>query len=374
MKVRECGENERERFNAFVAAAPKGHFLQSYEWGELKARTGWKPIRLVAEQDGEIRGALSMLQRRLPLPGKSILYAPRGPVLAAGETRALAALVEYTRGYARRSGAIFLKLDPDIPMQDTGFPAVLRQLGFVGGAGGKNFEGVQPKFVFRLDISADPDTIFASFAPKTRYNIRLASKKGVTVTADRGKDYLPVFYALLQETATRDRFLIRSYSYFNDIWDQFVERGMAKLFLAEYEGKVVAGTLAFIMGDKAWYLYGASGNQYRNVMPNYLLQWEMIRWAKENGCRMYDFRGVSGDLSEDNPLYGLYRFKKGFNGELVEFIGEYDLLFSPGLYWLWQHGEPLYRQTRHKLANAVKRMLGKGSQDKKQGEDNLGQD
>jgi lipid II:glycine glycyltransferase (peptidoglycan interpeptide bridge formation enzyme) len=130
----------------------------------------------------------------------------------------------------------------------------------------------------------------------------------------------------------------------------------ARIFLAEYDGRVVAGTLALILGQKAWYLYGASSNAYRNVMPNYLIQWRMIQWSKENGCALYAFRGVSGDLDESNPLYGLYRFKKGFNGEFTEFVGEWDMVYSPFYYLLWTRGMPLYyRGTRRMLA--VRRKL-----------------
>ncbi|MDK2894294.1 MAG: hypothetical protein PWQ98_419, partial [Moorella sp. (in: firmicutes)] len=157
------------------------------------------------------------------------------------------------------------------------------------------------------------------------------------------------FYEILKETTLRDRFLVRSYSYFETMWREMVERGYAKLFLAYYRGEAIAGTLAFIMGDKAWYLYGASSNRHRNVMPNYLLQWTMILWAREQGCTMYDFRGVPGDLDEKNPLYGLYRFKKGFNGTFTEFIGEYDRVYSPFYYWLWQSVLPLYSRGFRRL-------------------------
>ena len=153
----------------------------------------------------------------------------------------------------------------------------------------------------------------------------------------------------MEETAQRDEFLIRDYSYFEKIWDEMVENGMAKIFLAEYEGMVLAGTLAVILGDKAWYLYGASSNMHRNVMPNYLIQWAMICWAKEQGCTLYDFRGVSGDLDESNPLYGLYRFKKGFNSELVQFIGDWDRVYSPFFYFLWKRALPIYLKRNERL-------------------------
>ncbi|HHX95677.1 MAG TPA: peptidoglycan bridge formation glycyltransferase FemA/FemB family protein, partial [Clostridia bacterium] len=150
------------------------------------------------------------------------------------------------------------------------------------------------------------------------------------------------FYDILTVTAERDNFLVRSFEYFETLWDCLVEKGLAKLFMAEYEGHYIAGTLAFIFGDKAWYMYGASSNEHRNVMPNYLLQWTMIQWAKGKGCSMYDFRGVPGNLTEDNPLYGLYRFKKGFAAEYVEFLGEYDLVYSPFYYKAYNSMEKVY--------------------------------
>ena len=138
-----------------------------------------------------------------------------------------------------------------------------------------------------------------------------------------------------------------------------MEKDLARLFMAEYDGKYIAGTLAFVFGDKAWYIYGASSNENRNVMPNYALQWAMIEWAKELDCTMYDFRGVSGDTSPDNPLYGLYRFKKGFNGEFTEFIGEFDAIYSPFFYLLWEHVIPAYRKLRKAFVNLIRGFKGK---------------
>jgi len=227
----------------------------------------------------------------------------------------------------------------------------LRSRGFSSAESGKGFEGVQPKYVFRLDISPDESTLLANMQQKTRYNIRLATKKGVTIRQGTRED-LPKFYEVLKETTERDRFLVRAYSYFEDLYDSLVPTGMGELFVAEFDGEIISGTLAFVMGSKAWYIYGASSNAHRNVMPNYLIQWEMIRWAKSLGCTLYDFRGVPGHLTEDNPLYGLYRFKKGFNGEYTEFIGEWDLVYRPAIYFLWNHLEPIY-------SDVVKGIIGK---------------
>ncbi|MHB9057958.1 MAG: lipid II:glycine glycyltransferase FemX [Bacillota bacterium] len=348
----------REDYDRFVAAAPKGHILQSYEWGEVKAETGWTPIRLMADDRSGTRAAALVLRRDVPVIKRTIFYSPRGPVLDFHDSEAFDFLIAEVRKLAQRNRAIMWKIDPDLPADRQDVRDYLARRGFVHNKRGADFEGVQPSFVFRLPLDKSLDDLFASFANKTRYNIRLAARKGVEVRVGVKED-LPRFYQVLLETATRDRFLVRSYDYFVDLWDHLVERGLARLFVAQLEGRMIAATLAFIMGDKAWYIYGASSNQDREVMPNYALQWEMIRWAKESGCVMYDFRGVSGDLSPDNPLYGLYRFKKGFSGDFTEFIGEYDLIFSPLAYWLWAWGEPFYRRTRSRLAQMRRRLTGR---------------
>lgn len=354
--ARLIGEDERNRFNEFVAWAPKGHILQSYEWGEIKGLTGWEPLRLVVEDGEKIVAALSILKRRIPGINRTIFYAPRGPVADPTNYELMDFLWGETQKLAKEHGAIMLKIDPDIPVQNEEFLRYFKRAGFRPAKAGEGFEGTQPRFVFRLDITPSLDELFANLHQKTRYNIRLAQKKGVTIRVAANKDDLKVFYQVLIETAERDKFLIRSYDYFSTIWDHLVENGLARIFLAEYEGKVIAGTLALIFGDKVWYLYGASSNKYRNVMPNYLLQWTMITWAKENNCTLYDFRGVPGHLSEDNPLYGLYRFKKGFNGEYTEFIGEYDLVFDPLMYGLWNFAEPIYYKGIRTLIDIKKKL------------------
>lgn len=337
---------DRERFDQFVQSHPKGHFLQTWEWGLVKQGMGWEPLPMVLEEDGEIRASLLILKKRVPLPvlNTSIFYSPRGPVVDIDNPQLCQELFEGAERLARQHRAIFLKIDPDVPITNQPFRHTLTKHNFRRNDTGLDFEGVQPAFVFRLDITPEEEQLLANMHGKTRYNIRLSAKKGVTIRAAYGKEELPVFYSILKETAERDRFLIRGYEYFELMWDQLVENGLAQIFLADFQGKVISGTLALKLGNKAWYLYGASSNEYRNVMPNYLIQWEMIRWARTQGCTLYDFRGVSGDLDENNPLYGLYRFKKGFNGELTEFVGDWDRVYSPGLYLLWTRVLPLYRK------------------------------
>ncbi|MBM7866536.1 peptidoglycan bridge formation glycyltransferase FemA/FemB family protein [Heliobacterium gestii] len=354
MNVRELGIQDKERFNRFMAEHPKGHVLQSWEWGDVKSRTGWQPHRLMVEEEGTPLAAVSILKRRIPALGKHIFYAPRGPVIDPARPDVADRLLEGIAALARREKAVFLKIDPDVIEPAPAWTDYLRSRGFRLVDKGEGFEGVQPRHVFRLDISDDLEQVFARFHQKTRYNIRLAEKKGVVVDENCGKEELPGFYQVLKETCERDDFLVRAYSYFEDMWDNLVPAGMAKLFIARYQGEVIAGTLAFILGDKAWYIYGASSNRHRNVMPNYLLQWKMISWAKANGCTLYDFRGVPGHVGEDHPLYGLVRFKRGFNGDYVGFIGEYDRVYQPFFYHFWNVAEPMYQNLVRKILSRRK--------------------
>lgn len=340
-------KKEKDDYDSFICSHPKGHFLQTWEWGEVKRGMGWQPLPLILEEDGEIKAALLILKRKLPVPGlnRCIFYAPRGPVVDIESKELCQALFAGAERVARDHKAIFLKIDPDVPATNEKFKDVLGLCKFKKNDTGLDFEGVQPAFVFQLDITPTAEKLLEKMHTKTRYNIKLAQKKGVTIRRADGKEDLKSFYEILEETAKRDHFLIRGYEYFEMIWDQMVENGFAKIFLAEFQGRPVSAALALILGSKTWYLYGASSNEYRNVMPNYLIQWEMIRWAQEQGCQIYDFRGVSGDLDESNPLYGLYRFKKGFSGDLIEFVGDWDRVYSPSLYLLWTKVLPVYMKS-----------------------------
>lgn len=309
----------------FIRSHPKGHFAQSEAWGRVKHN--WERYTVChTGADGKIDGAAAFLARKLPgLPWR-LMYAPRGPVCDPGDLETAAALIEEARKLADRVGGYEIKMDPDIPAGNEAFKALMKREGFTLSSG-KNFDSVQPVFVFRLDISGKSEQeIFDGFAAKTRYNIRLAVKKGVEVSVGGERD-LDEFARLMEITGERDGFATRPESYFRRLLKEMGD--CARLYAARLDGRMIAGAIAISYGRKTWYLYGASDNEYRNTMPNYLLQWEMIKWAAGRGSEIYDFRGVSGDLSPDNPLYGLYRFKKGFSGELVEFCGEFSLVTRP---------------------------------------------
>lgn len=356
MKTREIQPTEKAKFNDFIAAFPTGDLMQSYEWGEVKSKFGWKAVRVVGENDkGEIVAAASILLHPIPRTGKCIAYVSRGPVLDTTNAELVRDFSEGLSAIARSKGAILLKIDPPVPIEDEISPRNIESAGFQPIADTTGFGGTQPKCVMQLDLDRPIDEVFASFKNKWRYNIRLAEKKGVVVKTDCTKDDLPAFYNILKVTAKRDGFLVRSYAYFEAMWDLLAPAGYAKIFLTFHGDQVLSGALAFVFGDRAWYMYGASSNEYRNLMPNHLMQWEMIQWAKSLGCKWYDFRGVSPrrDASEDDDhLQGLNRFKEGFSPRYVEYIGEYDMVLSPAWYWLWVRVKPKVQNLLKKRARA----------------------
>ncbi len=350
-------EKDQDLFNAFICSSSKPHFLQSYEWGELKSITGWEPLRLLVWHGDRPVAAISLLKRRLPLYRylhRSIAYAPRGPIIGEDcDQEGERFFWDSVKRLAHRHGAIFIKIDPDIPTEPgaaaENYRMRLAAAGFKPSGSDSGFGGVQPRYVFRLDVTPTEQQLLEAMEGKTRYNIHLAERKGVSVRTAQDKTDLRVFYDILNETADRDQFLIRNFNYFERMWGLFVKRGAARIWLADYRGQAIAGTLAFRCGSRVWYLYGASSNRFRNVMPNHLLQWTMICWAKEQGCNLYDFRGVPGSADPDDHLAGLYRFKKGFAAVFTEFIGEYDLILAPIWYFLWTRALPAYQQVTRRL-------------------------
>lgn len=334
-------------FEAFVSAHPKGHFLQSHKWSAVKPNWKWEGL-MVRNEDGAVRGALSVLIRRIPGTPYTLMYGARGPVCDPHDRSALAALTEGARALARKHNAYALRLDPDIVSSDAEFVEIMKGLGYRHQPGDKNFDGVQPCFVFRLNVKdKTEEELMAAFAQKTRYNLRLSGRKGVVVKLC-GEESLADFAGLMQETGARDGFIVRNEDYFRTMLRSLGED--ARLYMAYWEDKPIAGTLAIHYGNKVWYLYGASSNEHRNVMPNYQLQWAMIRWALEKKCDIYDFRGVSGDLTPDNPLYGLYLFKKGFGGDLTEFCGELTMVYNKTAEVIIDKLLGSVRTIRHKLA------------------------
>ncbi len=328
---------EQPTWDDLVAAAPGGHVLQSWAWGELKSRFGWRVRRLAVD------GALAqVLFRSLPGGLGSIAYVPRGPLADYHDIRSLAALLDALQPLAREQRAICLKIEPSLE-DDPLVAERLRSLGFRPSP-----QVIQPRRTILVDLVADPEELLGRMKQKTRYNIRLAARKGVTVRAGDEADLAP-FYALMEITAQRDRFGIHMRAYYEAAHQLFVRAGQGRLLLAEYEGQLLAGLVVLgtgggKRGGTACYMYGASSDEHRNLLPTYFLQWKGMLWAREQGYRVYDLWGVPDEDEEtleegfarrSDGLWGVYRFKRGFGGRLVRTAGAWDLVYAPLRYRLY---------------------------------------
>ena len=334
-------EQNIEKYNEFLSSHERCNFQQSVEWGRVKE--AWtNEIVLAEDKDGNIIGSISVLIRKIPIFG-NIMYSSRGPVCDIHNKEVLKELTCGLKELAKKYRAFTLKIEPDIKSDDKEFREIALELGFKIKDDAKDFnEAIQPRYVFRLDIKdKTEEEIFSAFHQKTRYNVRLAGRKGVVVK-EGTRDDIKDFHEIMKITGKRDDFMIRPLSYFERMYDELGKH--AHLLMAYYEDKPISGIFNIDYGNKVWYLYGASSNEHRNLMPNYLLQWEGIKYAIAKKKDVYDFRGVVGIVDESHPQYGLYRFKKGFNAEFTEFIGEIYINFKPFTYKMFKFSEKMYKR------------------------------
>lgn len=324
-----------EQWNNALLSIPRAHVLQSWDWGEIKARQGWTAMRVLFLQNGAPVAAAQILRRPLPRTPFGVLYVPKGPALDFENTELFARVLTELEGIARQQRAIFIKIDPDVRVETPAAKVLSQQAWRVSG------EQIQFHNTVTLDLMRTEDEILAAMKQKWRYNIRLAEKKGVQIASPGNGDW-KLFYDLYGETGARDGFLIRSFEYYRDVWTTMQDAVQAKLFLARVNDEPIAGIVLFLFGKRAWYFYGASRSAHRDLMPNHLLQWEAMRWAKAQGCTEYDFWGAPNRLEESAPMYGVYKFKMGFGGEFVERIPAHDFVVNRALYWLYAVARPRY--------------------------------
>lgn len=310
-------------WNRFLANHPNAHLLQTGEWGELKRGFGWKAVRVISENVG-----VQILFRRLPL-GFTIGYIPKANVASS--------LWSEIDSVCKQNRAIFLKLEPD-SWADSPLPAG-------DGLGVRESpHNIQPPRTILVNIKDNEDAILARMKQKTRYNIRLAEKKGVVV---RAWDDLEAFHKMMLLTSGRDGFGVHSLEYYKRAYELLHPKNMCEILVAEYEGKPLAALFVARYGHRAYYLYGASTDEERNRMPTYLLQWEAMKWAKARGCEEYDLWGVPDEdeatlevnfETRRDGLWGVYRFKRGFGGELKRAVQAMDRVYNPPLYklYLWR--------------------------------------
>jgi lipid II:glycine glycyltransferase (peptidoglycan interpeptide bridge formation enzyme) len=364
-------------WNTAISHLYGAHVLQTWEWGKVKSQFGWQPHYLVwfreddqyklstnhlpdrLKQKGLVAAALT-LQRNIRIGGFShrmgIIYVPKGPLLDWSDSPLRHRVLQDLKEFAQKHGAIFIKIDPDLEL-GTGIPgktasnehslgvSVVNDLK----ADGWQFseEQVQFRNTVLIDLGQSEEELLANMKQKTRYNINLALRKGVSTRIGKQTD-IDMLIRMYAETSIRDGFVIRNDTYYREVWNTFMsdqkteqyDRPFAEALVAEVNGESIAGAIIFRFARKAWYLYGMSRMIHRDKMPNYLLQWEAIKRAKAAGCTIYDLWGAPDEFDETDPLWGVFRFKEGLGGTIHRYLGAWDLPMNRMLYRLYSKTLP----------------------------------
>lgn len=337
MAMREATEQEVVQWDTDIIKNPDGgNVLQTQAYGDFKAAYKWPAHYAVAELKDGTRIQVVFLTRSVPVLGQ-IWYTPKGPGVCS-----LAQLDEFigmVSDYAANKGVFMVKIEPDLLMAEAP-RAKLEKLGLVK----SKFNLQWNQSTTLVDLSPSEDEIIAGFKQKTRYNIRLAARKGVTVRpAELSKDNMNTMYGLLKATQGRAGFYMRNQSYLEDFWQAYGNAGMGQLFFAEHEGEILSGLFALYLGRKGLYKDGGSTRSKTNLMAPYLMQWEVMKWLKERGVEEYDLHGMPPKSELENkahPLASLVQFKSGFNPEVTEYVGVYNLPIDQAKYSKWtKYGE-----------------------------------
>ena len=336
-------------WNDQIVSLPGAHVLQTTEWAEVKQEVGWRSTPLVWKDETErVVGAANFMIRSVrPLgfgPKFSVGYIPRGPMLDWSDPILRKKILDEIEQFARKEKLIFVKMDPEveigrgIPGEDNSIenPVGARVSDDLQQRGWRlSPEQVQFKNTAVLNLEGTEEDWLKRMKQKTRYNLRLSQRNGVTVRVAM-EDELPALYHMYAQTASRDNFIIREEAYYLGVWKRFIDAGMAEALIAEVEGQSVSGLILFFFGKRAWYLYGMSSPLHREKMPNYLLQWEAMCKAKAHGCTTYDLWGAPDVFNRDDPMYGVYRFKEGLGAMVIRTTGAWDYSVRPLLYFLYQ--------------------------------------
>ncbi len=327
-------------WNSLIKRLPGAHILQTAEWGKVKSVYGWEVIRKTWQDgQGSPAGAALVLRRKIRLAGISlpfcVLYVPRGPMIDWKDGELVSRVLIDLEQLARAEHALQIKIDPEavlgtgLPEEQVGEETIIAN-GVIDRLSRHGWryssEQIQFKNTVFIDLECSEEDLLARMKQKTRYNIRLAQKKGVTVRQAAEKDF-PVLFKMYAETSLRDGFAIRSPEYYYEVWTTFFRNNLAHGLMAEVDGEPVAGLMLFHFAGRAWYLYGMSTDKHREKMPNYLLQWEAIRLAKSLGCKVYDLWGAPDNFDESDSMWGVYRFKEGLGGVVMRTCGAWD--FTP---------------------------------------------
>ena len=376
---------ERNVWNSLLSKLPAPRLLQTYEWGQVKAKYGWSPLYAVWDADGSWKvesdpnqlstfhspvAAAMILKRQLLRNGfaarLSVFYTPKGPLLDWRNESLRNRVLDDLQSFARKQGGIFLKMDPDVTL-GKGIPdsqddvidhtgqLIMSELKSRGWS--FSSDQIQFKNTVLIDLSSSEDDLLARMKQKTRYNIRLAERKGVTLRIGTSSDF-DMLYKMYAETSLRDGFVIRDEAYYKTVWQTFMSNAQSPLttyhlpmtnsqspytepLIAEVDGEPIAAIFVFYFAERAYYVYGMSRNAHREKMPTYLLQWQAMKRAKAKGYTVYDLWGAPDVFDESDSMWGVYRFKEGLGGQVVRTLGAWD--FAPNPLWYKLYSEIIPR-------------------------------
>ena len=334
-------DEEDAEWDAFVAAHPHGSLLQMTNWARLKSQFGWRSQRVWLKRDGRLMAGAQILFRSAAMGLIRIAYVPHGPLVDWHDEEQVSVLFNQIDHvvYEQRTGMI--KIEPLLwqnEMSPADWETLCKRQGCL-----PNTDTIQPPQTIVVDLQSSEEEILSRMKQKTRYNIRLSARKGVTVRRGSADD-IPIFNHLTRITSLRNSFGVHEPAYYQMVYELFAPENAA-LLIAEYEGRPLSAIMVFRCGQRAAYLYGASDNEERKRMPNYAVQWAAIQWAKEQGCSEYDLWGVpdfpeeeleSNFRQRDEGLWGVYRFKRGFGGQLKRTVGTADRVYNKTVYRLYQ--------------------------------------
>lgn len=342
--------DEATEFDSFVASSPKGHMMQASAWGKVKNNWDWRGF-ICRDNSGNIKGVCAVLLRKMPMMPWSMMYAPRGPVCDLADADTIKELLSEIKKYGEKNKAYALTIDTDALIENTCYIDLLKEIGFKFKDNSLEYNTIQSRYIFRMDLrNKTEDEAMMMIHSKARNCVRRAIKEGVEIV-EKGPESVDEFHKIMLITGERDNFATRGPEYFKRVMDAFGDN--ARICFAYYNGEAIGCTLHVLYGDKVWWLYGASSNEHRDLQPNYLLQWEAIKWTISKGAGWYDLRG--GYPDENNPLHGIFMFKKKFCREYMEFMGEADLIINRAGFLAVNEAQKLRKKTKGIRAKIINR-------------------
>lgn len=339
MIIREINQNDKQMFNQAAS-----HPLQSYEWGEFRKKTNVEIIRKGVFENDKLIHPVQVTIHPLPKVNLTVGYFPKGKMPDENQIKVL-------KEIGKEYNCIMIKMEPNVGAKvkenmpkTTAFESIDEFLQDHGCVKGRR---IFTKYTFELDLTKNEEELMALMKSKTRYNVGLAKRKGVKVVVDNSENNFKWFLKLLFEnTISRQGFYAHNADYFKKMWSILKPAGMAYLLRAEYKNEVLAVFMVFVFNKTIYYPYGASIRKHKKLMAPNLLMWELIRFGKKLNCEKLDMWGALGPKpNKKDGWYGFHRFKQGYGGDLVEFIGSYDLVINPKVY-------PVY-----KLADKIRWMI-----------------